>query len=277
MNFAEAILNKIGAAGGALLVASVFLNKCVYFVDGGQRAMIFDRFKGVKTDVYGEGIHFVIPGLQWPIFFDIRTTSKTINSRTGTKDLQTVNIDLRILYKPDVEYLPTIYRNLGRDYEERVVPSIGNEVLKAVVAQYNAESLLTQREQVSKDIRERLTQRANEFHIILEDVAITHLAFGPEFTAACEQKQVAQQEAERAKFLVMQREQERLAAIIRAEGESEAARLISDAIKTHGNGLLEIRRIEAAKNIAHLLSKSPNITYVPGGNSNLLNIPIAPQ
>ena len=78
--------------------------------------------------------------------------------------------------------------------------------------------MLTQREEVSREIRERLTQRANEFHIILDDVAIVNLTFGPEFTSACEQKQVAQQEAERAKFLVQQREQERLAAIVRAEG-----------------------------------------------------------
>jgi prohibitin 1 len=91
----------------------------------------------------GEGIHFVIPGFQWPVMMDIRTSPKLIGSKTGTKDLQTVSIDLRILYRPDVEFLPSIYLNLGTDYEERVLPSITNEVLKAIVAQYNAESLLT--------------------------------------------------------------------------------------------------------------------------------------
>ena len=273
MNLVEKLLTRLGYLGFGLTATGVVLSSVLYSVDGGQRALVFDRFKGVKPEIFGEGMHWLLPGIQWPIYFDIRTAPQVITSQTGTKDLQTVSIDLRILYRPDQEYLPSIYLNLGKDYQDRVLPSIGNEVLKSIVAQYNAEQLLTQREVVSREIRERLTQRASEFHIVLEDVAITHLAFGPEFTQACEQKQVAQQEAERAKFVVMLREQERLAAIIRAEGEAEAAKLISDAIKTHGMGLLEIRRIETARAIATTLSKSQNVTYLPGQGQNLLNIP----
>lgn len=275
MNFAEKLLTRLGYLGFGLTATGVVLSSLLYTVDGGQRALVFDRFKGVKPEVFGEGMHWLWPGIQWPIYFDIRTAPQVITSQTGTKDLQTVSIDLRILYRPDQSYLPSIYLNLGKDYQDRVLPSIGNEVLKSIVAQYNAEQLLTQREVVSREIRERLTQRASEFHIVLEDVAITHLAFGPEFTQACEQKQVAQQEAERAKFVVMLREQERLAAIIRAEGEAEAAKLISDAIKTYGMGLLEIRRIETARAIATTLSKSQNVTYLPGQGQNLLNIPLS--
>ena len=64
--------------------------------------------------------------------------------------------------------------------------------------------------------------------------------------------------------------QERKAAVIRAEGESEAARLISDATKAAGPGMIELRRIEAAKDIAGTMSKSGNVIYLPGGNSNML-------
>jgi prohibitin 1 len=203
---------------------------------------MFDRFSGVRGTASGEGTHFLVPWLQRAILYDVRIKPRNISTTTGSKDMQMVSLTLRVMSRPDVSVLPKIYQNLGLDYDERVLPSIGNEVLKATVAQFDAAELITQREVVSARIRADLMQRAKEFNILLEDVSIVscfrfcqfmtnswtafprrptwreliavrridmnrHLtlptrSFGKEFTTAVEQKQIAQQDAERAKFVV---------------------------------------------------------------------------
>ncbi|KGN63578.1 prohibitin-3, mitochondrial [Cucumis sativus] len=267
---AVSFLTNVARAAFGLGAAASVLNASLYTVDGGERAVLFDRFRGVIDETVGEGTHFLIPWLQKPFIFDIRTRPHTFSSVSGTKDLQMVNLSLRVLSRPEISRLSDIFKTLGLEYDEKVLPSIGNEVLKAVVAQFNADQLLTERPHVSALVRESLVRRAKDFNIVLDDVAITHLSYSPEFSKAVEQKQVAQQEAERSKFVVAKAEQERRAAIIRAEGESESAKLISDATSAAGMGLIELRRIEASREIASTLSKSPNVAYLPGGQNMLL-------
>ncbi|GFP97756.1 prohibitin-1 mitochondrial [Phtheirospermum japonicum] len=183
--------------------------------------------------VYTEGTHLIFPFLEWPIIFDIRARPYLFEGTFGSCDLQMVKIGLRVLSHPVADELPTLYITLGEDYNERVLPSIVQETLKSV--------------SVSQDIRNLLTERAASFHLAVDDVSITNLTFGKEFTAAIEAKQ----------YNVDKAEQDKKSAIIRAQGEAESALLIGQAIGDN-QSFITLRKIEASREIAKTMAESKN-------------------
>jgi len=242
----------------------------VYTVDGGHRAVVFNRLTGMKPTVYGEGLNFNIPWFERPYIYDIRTRPCNLTTLTGSKDLQMVTLGVRVLHRPSASKLVWIYQHLGMNYDERILPSLMNECAKAIVAKYNANELLTKREIVSADIRRELVARAQIFNVHLEDVAITHLSFSPEYAKAVEAKQVAQQDAERAKYIVIGAQQEKQTIITRAKGEAQSALLIGQSVKKNP-GFMKLRRIDAARDIADIVAGSGNKVYL-NADSLLLNL-----
>ena len=98
----------VGAVAGVSAVGFVGYNS-VFTVEGGQRAVLWSRVQGVKPAVYGEGMHPRIPLIEYPVHFDVRTRPRNVQSLTGSKDLQMVNVTLRVLFYPNKQELPWIY------------------------------------------------------------------------------------------------------------------------------------------------------------------------
>ena len=246
--------------------------KSVVIVQPGHMGVVYNRIGGLDEKArLQEGLNFVVPFFQRANIYDTRVRSQVVNTSSGSKDLQQVQISLRVLFRPNKDKLPTLYRFLGRDYDQRVLPSIVNEIVKAVVAKYNAAELIMLRDTVSRLVKTTLQSRAKDFEIIVDDVAISHIAFSKDYTAAIEAKQVAQQDAERAKYIVEKAEQEKLAIVIKAEGEARSAELIGNAVRENP-AFIQLRRIDAAREVAKVITQSPNKVYLNSDSLMLNNL-----
>lgn len=127
-----------------------------------------------------------MPFIENPIIYNVQTRENEIFAETANRDMQSIKLSVRVLFHPEVSQLGTIYTKLGKNYEPKVLPALCNEILRTVVAQFSANQLLSQRDQVSERIKQLLSERASHFNIIIDNLAITELTFGKEYLEAIE-------------------------------------------------------------------------------------------
>ena len=109
-------LKLLGGAVGTLFMGSTILKSTIYTVDTGQKAFKFNAVRGVLDTTYREGYHLKIPYIEKPIIYNVKSTPQEFRSTTGSKDLQEVQLKVRVLFRPDPNNLQTIYRTLGVNY-----------------------------------------------------------------------------------------------------------------------------------------------------------------
>ena len=178
----------------------------------------------VQENVMQEGLNFKIPFVQNAVKIDNRVTKVEVPFTSASKDLQTVNGNVSVNYRISPDSSAIVYKNFGKTVEETLVIPAIPECIKAVMAQYSAEELITERQIVSEKIKEAISEKIQSYGLYIEVFNMTDFNFSEEFNAAIEAKQTAQQNALKA-------EQDLARIKVEAEQQIEQARAEAEAYK----------------------------------------------
>ncbi len=193
------VSRKNRGIGLGILILVVLILMCVRSVDAGQVGII-TRFGEINREAQS-GLAFKLPvPLEQIHYMDTRIQKQQEESKAATSDLQDVNATLAVNYALNREEATRVYKEIGQDYNERVVIPAVQESFKAATAQYTAAELLTRRPEVKAKALQSIKQRIEPYGIRVDDLSIVNFSFSPDFAKSIEGKQVAAQEAERAKF-----------------------------------------------------------------------------
>lgn len=256
-----------------IMIAIFVVSNSVTTIEAGTRGVL--KTFGEITGVLDEGLHFRTPFITSVTVVEVRTQRYESNSSAASRDLQTVTTQVVINYRPDASQVDRLVREIGVDYERRVVDPAIQEALKAATARFTAEELITRRPEVSDLILNILSERLTPRGVIVESVSITDFNFSPEFARAIEAKQVAEQDAlraarelERARIEAQQQvaraEAEAKARLEIARAEAESLRLLGEVVSPQ---LLQLRFIERWDGIL------PRLVGGDNGLLTMLSIP----
>jgi regulator of protease activity HflC (stomatin/prohibitin superfamily) len=226
---------------GAFLFFAGVIWAMVTIVPAGHRAVLL-RFGAVSGQL-DEGIHLIVPGMDSVALMEVRTQKEESQASAASRDLQVVTTTLALNFRVDEGKVSTLYQSVGTEYKARIIDPAVQEAIKVVTAKYTAEDLIRERAKVKSEVEVEITRRLAAYNIIVNPggLSITNFDFSPEFNRAIEAKQVAQQDAEKQKYVLQRAELEKQTAIAKAEGEARAAELNAEALRVQGGQLVVAR------------------------------------
>jgi len=247
VNFGKAKILIIGVI--VLIIIGVVVSASVQIVDSGHRGVLLHwNAIDIASPPLEEGLHFVVPFQDSIVNMEIRTLKFVTATSAASKDLQTVSTEVTVNYRPAPNAVNLLYKEVGLQYESRVIQPAVEEVVKQVTANYNAEELITKRPQVKADIEQEITTRLNVYNINTDVISITDFQFSALFAQAIESKVEAEQKAQKAendlirieveaRQLEAQAEGLAAANIAEANGEAAAIKIINQALAENPNYL----------------------------------------
>jgi prohibitin 2 len=237
-------IGKYILSGLIIIFVLIFLFKIYIIVDPGEKAVIFNKATGNLRVTPNEGFYFLVPLIEEPTVYDMKARTYTMSIATLegeikgddslqalTSDGQTVLLDISVRYHPDADNLDKLHRRIGVDYVNKVVRPQVRSIVRMAVSEYPVLDVYSgKRMQIQAEIEGKLRASFKKSYIICEEMLLRNVQFSREFQQAIENKQIAQQEAQRMKYVLEKQELEKKRKIIEAEGESESLRLKGKAL-----------------------------------------------
>ena len=197
-----------------------------------------------------EGFHIRPPFISTVDIYDVTVQKYEIPAQSSTKDLQELTAKFAINFRIDPTQAVEIRRKQGtlQNIVTKIIAPQTQESFKIAAARRTVEESITRRSELKEDFDNALGQRLDKYGIIVLDTSVIDLTFSPEFARAVEEKQIAEQRAQRAVYVAQEAEQEAQAEVNRAKGKAEAQRLLAETLKAQGGELvLQKEAIEAWK------------------------------
>ena len=191
------------------------------------------RFGSVTDFSYTEGFHFHLPFIESTVSMSNKVLKADVEADSISRDLQAIMSSISINYHLSQEKTNAMYKNVGKEYEDTLLQPAIQESVKAVMAKYSAEELITNRGVVSTEIRDEICNKITPYGIVIDEFNLTNFNFSEAFDAAIEAKQIAEQDKIKAKTekerKIIEAEAAAQEKTIAAEAEAEAIRIKAEA------------------------------------------------
>jgi len=249
---------------GALLIA---LNSFV-IINPGEAGVV--SVLGKATDgALLEGFHLRPPLISKVDVYDVTVQKFEVPAQSATKDLQDLNASFAINFRLDPSRIVDVRRTQGtlENIVSKIIAPQTQEAFKTAAALRTAEQSITQRSELKKDFDAALKERLSKYDVIVLDTSVVNIRFSTDFAKAVEEKQVAEQRAQRAVYVAQEAEQQAQADINRAQGRAEAQRLLAETLKAQGGDLvLQKEAIEAWRSGG---AQMPKVLVMGSGSSRV--------
>lgn len=211
-------------------------------VGAGHRGVVL-RMNRVTGEIKGEGFYTKTPWLESVREMDVRTQKEQVETEGASKDLQSVTAEVALNLSLMPNSCATVYQNIGMDYLDKIVKPTMQESIKAIMAKFTAEELISKREEVRAAISSLLKDKLTAIGLNVEALNLVDLDFSKSFNAAIEAKVTAEQNALAAKNLLAQKEYEAQQAVVTARGKAESMSIESAALAKNPQ-VLQLRALE---------------------------------